>query len=399
MTNDQSSEGGYSNQHQQGSNRGRRGRGDHRGAGSGRGAPRSGQRGGGRHGAAANGQPSTTNGDNTGQNRTQHHKTGPHRPQAPESLHGPAAAVPHQGHAPNGNGEGQPSREGSARPGARRGRGKGRGGARASGSRDPSVDPNSNRQTSTTSTPPSLDAQAPAFQPSHVSAPTSPVIFVPELPSEESGRTQSERGKARPKKPRQPKSQPQSQPKTPEVPANSRSARRAAFEQGAKLTKPESAEAAGKGDQKAAARAKVEKRPVTEADDLIDRLTRGLGKSPFFECPICYNAVTPSQQIWCCLPPDSPPPSNMAPGSDVKDPKIAIAHYQACYTPFHYTCIRDWSRRNLEEETSRLRAIDSQDEPVWRCPGCQKRRPDRIPPYRYVPLTCMTDRRDTVLTG
>lgn len=123
---------------------------------------------------------------------------------------------------------------------------------------------------------------------------------------------------------------------------------------------------------------------MSEADDLIDRLTRGLGKKPFFECPICYNAVTPSQQIWCCLPPDSPPPSNLAPGVDVVDPKAVTAHYQACYTPFHYTCIRDWSRRNLEEETSRLRAIDSTDEPVWRCPGCQKRRADRIPPYRYI---------------
>jgi hypothetical protein len=33
-----------------------------------------------------------------------------------------------------------------------------------------------------------------------------------------------------------------------------------------------------------------------------------------------------------------------------------------------------------------LRMIDSQEEPVWRCPGCQKRRADKIPPYRSVRL-------------
>jgi transcriptional repressor NF-X1 len=115
---------------------------------------------------------------------------------------------------------------------------------------------------------------------------------------------------------------------------------------------------------------------------LINRLTRGLGKRPFFECPICYNSITPSQQIWCCLPPDGPPPSPFAPGIDVIDPKIVSAHYQACYTPFHYTCVRDWSRRNYEEDQTRLSMIDSSDEAVWRCPGCQKRRAESIPPYR-----------------
>ena len=380
MSNAQSGDGGHSTQH--GSNRGKRGRGQSNGTGAGRGMPRGGPRGGGRGGAAQNGQPSLTNGDVGGQNRHQQHST-LHRPQAPESLHGPTSALTHGQPAPNSHGDHQPGREGGGgRNGGRRGRGKGRGGVRGTGSRDPSADRNSSGATGN----PSLDAEAPAFRPSHVSAPTSPVI-VPELPHDDPGRTQSERGKARPKKSRQPRSgagagsvpQTQSQVKTPEVPANSRSARRAAFEQGSKLSKPEFAEAE---NQKASNRAKAEKRPVTEADDLIDRLTRGLGKSPFFECPICYNAVTPSQQIWCCLPPDSPPPTNLTPGIEVKDPKIAIAHYQACYTPFHYTCVRDWSRRNLEEETSRLRAIDSQDEPVWRCPGCQKRRQDRIPPYR-----------------
>jgi len=290
----------------------------------------------------------------------------PHRPQAPESLHGPADAAPH--HVNTGRGK-------SVERGQRgRGRGKGNGSAQANGS---------------TSMPTTLDAGAPSFQP--ISAPQTPQIG---SEVEDNTRTQSERGKSRPKsKPRQARPT----PKTPDVtrtpaapaPANSRSSRRAAFDQGAKLTKTVSASSTGSHEKKEFK--PKEKRSTSEADDLIDRLTRGLGKRPFFECPICYNSITPSQQIWCCLPPDSPPASPFAVGIDVIDPKVVASHYQACYTPFHYSCVKDWSRRNYEEDQTRLRNIDSQEEAVWRCPGCQKRRADSIPPYRYVLFSSRLD--------
>ena len=281
----------------------------------------------------------------------------PHRPQVPESLHGLAEAAPHQVNAGRGKAADRSHRA--------RGRGKGNGSAQANGSTN----------TSTT-----LDAGAPSFQP--LSAPHTPQIG---SEVEENTRTQSERGKARPKfKPRQarPTLKAPDVRSTPAAPApvNSRSSRRAAFDQGAKLTKTVSASSTGSHEKKEFK--PKEKRSTSEADDLIDRLTRGLGKRPFFECPICYNSITPSQQIWCCLPPDSPPPSPFAVGIDVIDPKVVASHYQACYTPFHYNCVKDWSRRNYEEDQARLRMIDSQEEAVWRCPGCQKRRADRIPPYR-----------------
>jgi transcriptional repressor NF-X1 len=282
----------------------------------------------------------------------------PHRPQAPESLHGLAEGAPHQANPGRGKSADRSHRA--------RGRGKGNG------------QPQVNGSTSTTTT---LDAGAPSFQPT--SAPQTPQIG---SEVEDNTRTQSERGKSRPKsKPRQ--ARPTKTSDTTRTPApapapvvNSRSSRRAAFDQGAKLTKTISASSAGSHEKKEFK--PKEKRSTSEADDLIDRLTRGLGKRPFFECPICYNSITPSHQIWCCLPPDSPPPSPFAVGIDVIDPKVVASHYQACYTPFHYNCVKDWSRRNYEEDQARLRMIDSQEEAVWRCPGCQKRRADRIPPYR-----------------
>jgi transcriptional repressor NF-X1 len=305
----------------------------------------------------------------------------PHRPQKPESMHGPAAAMPaHTG--PGGSGSatiGSSGENGRAasRDRGQRGRGRGRG----------------NRPQAASA----LDAGAATFQP--ISTPSTPLHgSETEGPAEQTPRAQSEKGNAR-NTTRKPKPKPQvpsaastSEPPKPRGPPqalnNSRSARRAAFDQGAKLTKSVSASSGSSGSgavaQSAGGETKKEnsKRTTSEADDLINRLTRGLGKRPYFECPICYNSITPSQQIWSCLPPDGPPPSPYAPGIDVIDPKIVSAHYQACYTPFHYTCVRDWARRNFEEDQTRLRNIDSSDEAVWRCPGCQKRRAESIPPYR-----------------
>jgi hypothetical protein len=346
----------------------------HRGRGGGRGRGRGGQTNGGQGHGHGQGQ------DGPSRQSPPHQINGhgdnlPHRPAAPESMHGLAEAAPHQESSRGRNG-----RSGERGPRAR-GRGKGTGGS---------------SQTEGSSTVPNtttLDAGAPSFQPG--SAPHTPQIG---SEVEDNARTQSERGKPRPKqtksKPQtqsQAQAQPRSQSKAPDAPrstqtvVNSRSSRRAAFDQGAKLTKTTSASSTGSHDhaQKKDVKPK-EKRSTSEADDLIDRLTRGLGKRPFFECPICYNSITPSSQIWCCLPPDSPPPSPFAVGIDVIDPKVVSSHYQACYTPFHYSCVKDWSRRNYEEDQTRLRMIDSQEEAVWRCPGCQKRRADKIPPYRYV---------------
>lgn len=311
----------------------------------------------------------------------------PHRPQAPESMHGLVEAAPHQDSSIRQESRGRNGR--STERGARgRGKGKGNGSGNGNGAGPAQASSHATNTantsaTTTTSTTTTLDAAAPSFQP--ISAPHTPQIG---SEIEDNTRTQSERGKPRSKPKSKP--QPRSQPKTPDasrspqpqpVVNNSRSSRRAAFDQGAKLTKTTSASSAGSHDKKDTKLIK-EKRTGTEADDLIDRLTRGLGKKPFFECPICYNSITPSQQIWCCLPPDSPPPSPFAVGIDVIDPKVISSHYQACYTPFHYSCVKDWSRRNYEEDQARLRMIDSQEEAVWRCPGCQKRRADRIPPYR-----------------
>lgn len=300
----------------------------------------------------------------------------PHRPQAPESMHGPAEAAPHQENTTRqDNSRGRNGRSTERGP---RGRGKGKGTGIGNGNGPAHTYTNTN--TTNTSEATTLDAAAPSFQP--LSAPHTPHIG---SEVEDNTRTQSERGKSRPKPKSKPAARPQS--KTPDVPraappiVNSRSSRRAAFDQGAKLTKTTSASSTGSHEKKDIKPVK-EKRSATEADDLIDRLTRGLGKKPFFECPICYNSITPSQQIWSCLPPDSPPPSPFAVGIDVIDPKVISSHYQACYTPFHYTCVKDWSRRNYEEDQARLRMIDSQEEAVWRCPGCQKRRADRLPPYR-----------------
>jgi transcriptional repressor NF-X1 len=289
----------------------------------------------------------------------------PHRPQQPESMHGLAEAAPHQ-HSEASRGRKRSGDRGQ------RGRGRGKGGNGPTGP-----------------TPQTLDPGATSFQP--LSAPSTPVIGTEPL-ADDTIRTQSERGKPRPKpKPKAP-AQVRSQPKTPDTPAaartpmgNTRLSRKAAFDQGAKLTKTTSASSSGstlEDTRKKETKSTHKDKKTAEADDLIDRLTRGLGKKPFFECPICYNAITPSQQIWCCLPPDGPPPSPFAPGIDVIDPKIISTHYQACFTPFHYSCVKDWSVRNYEEDKTRLRMIDSQEEAVWRCPGCQKRRAGRIPPYR-----------------
>ncbi|KAJ9097817.1 hypothetical protein QFC19_006685 [Naganishia cerealis] len=73
-----------------------------------------------------------------------------------------------------------------------------------------------------------------------------------------------------------------------------------------------------------------------EADDLTSRLIRGLTSRPFLECPICFSDLLPSQAIWSCLPTFS-------------STNPSTADTTCCYTPFHLSCMQDWSSRSLKE--------------------------------------------------
>nr|XP_031857852.1 uncharacterized protein CI109_006724 [Kwoniella shandongensis]KAA5524924.1 hypothetical protein CI109_006724 [Kwoniella shandongensis] len=171
----------------------------------------------------------------------------------------------------------------------------------------------------------------------------------------------------------------------PQIPV---SGRRAAFQQTTKLTTTISRTSADGAAQKEVAKKveKREKRNKDEPDDLVSRLIRGLKNRPFLECPICFNAITPSQPVWSCLPPDHPPelstPAALA-LNPITGSTNSSNHYTACYTPFHIDCIRDWANRSLTEEQERARQAGREGEEIaWRCPGCQKRRPDRVGGYR-----------------
>ncbi|WVQ71133.1 hypothetical protein IAR50_000658 [Cryptococcus sp. DSM 104548] len=164
--------------------------------------------------------------------------------------------------------------------------------------------------------------------------------------------------------------------------------RRAAFEQSTKLTSmnPKGGKTMMPGQKKeptqgvVRAKQQAEKVASQESDDLVTRLTKGLKNRPFLECPICFNSITPSQQTWCCLPPDrAPEPSSSTTLhiNPITGSTSASTHYSACYTPFHLECIRDWADRSLEEEDEKIRnGLKEPGEAQWRCPGCQKRRSD-----------------------
>ncbi|WVN85604.1 uncharacterized protein L203_100753 [Cryptococcus depauperatus CBS 7841] len=168
--------------------------------------------------------------------------------------------------------------------------------------------------------------------------------------------------------------------------------RRTAFEQSTKLTSLDSRNGKilkpGKMEKPAASLARVEKRQkavqASESDNLVTRLAKGLKGRSFIECPICFSSITPSQHIWCCLPPDRPPePSSMTLEPDlITGSTSASSHYSACYTPFHLKCIQDWANRSLNEEHEKVMdGLKELDGVVWRCPGCQKRR--KSPPGAY----------------
>jgi transcriptional repressor NF-X1 len=108
-----------------------------------------------------------------------------------------------------------------------------------------------------------------------------------------------------------------------------------------------------------------------EADDLASKLIRGLTTRPFLECPICFSDLLPAQAIWSCLPTYS----SVSPGS---------ADTTCCYTPFHLSCMQDWSSRSLKEarERARDRTAGEAAPITWRCPGCQKHRESTVTNYQ-----------------
>lgn len=106
-----------------------------------------------------------------------------------------------------------------------------------------------------------------------------------------------------------------------------------------------------------------------EEDGLVSKLVRGLGGvgGNWLECVICFSTILPQQPIWSC----SPTTSTVVPGETSTN--------ACCYTPFHLSCIKDWSSRSLLEAKEKARDRDTRiypEEPIltWRCPGCQKRR-------------------------
>ncbi|KAL1408816.1 FKBP12-associated protein [Vanrija albida] len=169
-------------------------------------------------------------------------------------------------------------------------------------------------------------------------------------------------------------------PKEDSAPAKPVSSRRAAFEKGSKLTTSNDKPRAKANDKDHGHSHSHEPRG-NEPDDLNSRLTRGLRNKPFIECPICFAPIFAQQQTWSCLPPHSPPeyPSTL---DEDERPKFAANHYTSCYTPFHISCIRDWASRSLHDDTQRITSNGSNDEPAWRCPGCQKKRTTKVGGYR-----------------
>lgn len=318
---------------------------------------------------------------------TQRTNTGPSR--APRA-NGQRGRGRKPGQMPNGSNESQPtgssepptaqlgalSLDSSSNRSTRGGRGKGRGnGQRQNGSADGQAPQTGRtrpprRQQRSNERGENGDHSSPAA--SSVSTPLNPSasVFTPDEgggPSRPNSRASQTRTRQR--KPKQTETDGAAAPKPV-------SSRRAAFERGTKLTTGDGA------PKKEKARKQVDHEPRgPEPDDLNSRLTRGLRGKPFIECPICFNPIFSQQQTWSCLPPHSPPeyPPTL---EENERPAYAAAHYAACYTPFHITCIRDWASRSLHDDAERIRTTESKDDPSWRCPGCQKHRANKIGGYR-----------------
>ncbi|KAK0192391.1 hypothetical protein F5146DRAFT_1102355 [Armillaria mellea] len=113
--------------------------------------------------------------------------------------------------------------------------------------------------------------------------------------------------------------------------------------------------------------------PSDQADDLTSILIRGLSTHPYTDCPICFNAIRPSDTTWSCSPfiPILPP-------TDSVEPFVA----QYCWTTFHLKCIRSWSEKSYNEVKEAWHARGEDKGGEWRCPGCQGKRGVLIGGYR-----------------
>ena len=66
--------------------------------------------------------------------------------------------------------------------------------------------------------------------------------------------------------------------------------------------------------------------PIPAAQDLTTRLTESMCKSPYADCPICFNEVHPLQPTWSCA--------------------ISEETNRCCWTVFHNKCIVAWSKKS-----------------------------------------------------
>lgn len=175
------------------------------------------------------------------------------------TINGNSSAGPSQ---PAGNKQGRNRRNGDAS--RRRDPSKSNGDGTASGARTPKFQPN---------------PSAPAFEPGQAidfSKSTS-ASTANAGPSQERRRN---RNRKLNKDANAPKDQKTKETGRPESPAPKVSSRRAAFEKGTKLTTNEKKEPRARKQH-------VQQQPsLPEADDLNSRLTRGLAKKPYIECPI-----------------------------------------------------------------------------------------------------------------
>ena len=66
--------------------------------------------------------------------------------------------------------------------------------------------------------------------------------------------------------------------------------------------------------------------PIPVAQDLTTRLTESMCKSPYADCPICFNEIHPLQPTWSCA--------------------TSEETNRCCWTVFHNKCIVAWSKKS-----------------------------------------------------
>jgi hypothetical protein len=66
--------------------------------------------------------------------------------------------------------------------------------------------------------------------------------------------------------------------------------------------------------------------PIPVAQDLTTRLIESMCKSPYADCPICFNEIHPLQPTWSCV--------------------TSEETNRCCWTVFHNKCIFAWSKKS-----------------------------------------------------